>query len=203
MDDSEVTTGYSEAVLIAACRLLGAGRPLKRATDHDLAIEADYRLRAAREYLAGDDVSEQLRAFHEGALEDVQVEIHHRLTRHSRRRQVGEGMTREALERIRGAVGVQEYAQHMGTDLRPKGPRRWEGLCPFHDERTPSLSVWQTHFVCFGCGAKGDVYEFARLLLGMLGGDTTFRDAVRAVAHYAGEPDPTVPPVRPGRGHDL
>ena len=37
--------------------------------------------------------------------------------------------------------------------------RRWQGLCPFHAEKSPSFSVNQEDglYYCFGCGAKGDV----------------------------------------------
>ena len=36
------------------------------------------------------------------------------------------------------------------------------GLCPFHQEKTPSFSVHATRqfYYCFGCGAKGDVFRF-------------------------------------------
>jgi DNA primase len=42
--------------------------------------------------------------------------------------------------------------------------RRWQGLCPFHAEKTPSFSVNQEEglYYCFGCGAKGDVITFVR-----------------------------------------
>lgn len=32
--------------------------------------------------------------------------------------------------------------------------------CCFHEEDTPSLTFWKTHFVCFGCGARGDIFGF-------------------------------------------
>lgn len=35
--------------------------------------------------------------------------------------------------------------------------KKLSGHCPFHEERTPSFFVWQTHYHCFGCGAHGDV----------------------------------------------
>ena len=49
------------------------------------------------------------------------------------------------------------------TDLRRVGSR-WVGLCPFHDERTPSFSVNAEDrlYYCFGCGAKGDAIGFVR-----------------------------------------
>jgi len=41
---------------------------------------------------------------------------------------------------------------------------RWQGLCPFHAEKSPSFSVNQEEglYYCFGCGAKGDVITFVR-----------------------------------------
>ncbi len=136
-------------------------------------------------------------AFHDAALEGIRREIERRLVNRSTRAN-SKGMTREAVEQIRDAVPCQEYMQQL-TDMRPKGRERWVGLCPFHMERTPSLSVWPTHFVCFGCTARGDVFELVRLVLGLRGGEYTFRDAVRVLADWAGLPDPTVPPP-PERG---
>ncbi len=48
--------------------------------------------------------------------------------------------------------------------LRPAGGGRLKGLCPFHDEKTPSFSVNPSlgFFHCFGCGASGDVISFLR-----------------------------------------
>src|SRR4051812_17106468 len=49
------------------------------------------------------------------------------------------------------------------SDLRRVGTR-WVGLCPFHDERTPSFSVNAEHklYHCFGCGESGDAIGFVR-----------------------------------------
>ncbi|MPY79814.1 MAG: DNA primase [Actinophytocola sp.] len=46
--------------------------------------------------------------------------------------------------------------------LRRAGGGAMKGLCPFHDEKTPSLNVRPTHgtFHCFGCGEGGDVIKF-------------------------------------------
>ena len=45
--------------------------------------------------------------------------------------------------------------------LAPAG-RSYKGLCPFHQEQTPSFYVQRHHgqFYCFSCGASGDAQEF-------------------------------------------
>ena len=48
--------------------------------------------------------------------------------------------------------------------LRPAGGGRLKGLCPFHDEKSPSFNVNPSlgFFHCFGCGQSGDVITFLR-----------------------------------------
>src|ERR1700681_4854854 len=69
--------------------------------------------------------------------------------------------TRECAERLRDAV---DFVALVGarTELRRAGQDRYEGLCPFHDERTPSFGISPTNklYHCFGCGAGGDVFKF-------------------------------------------
>ncbi|HEX3518339.1 MAG TPA: DNA primase, partial [Solirubrobacteraceae bacterium] len=50
------------------------------------------------------------------------------------------------------------------TELRRAGPARYEGLCPFHEERTPSFGIDPTQkvYYCFGCQASGDVFTFVQ-----------------------------------------
>jgi len=70
---------------------------------------------------------------------------------------------RAVLDAIRDRVSVVDLvAQHV--DLKDGGGGRHVGLCPFHDEATPSFTVWPDHFKCFGCGARGDVVEAAMRL---------------------------------------
>jgi DNA primase len=48
--------------------------------------------------------------------------------------------TRESKDRVRDAVDFVELVSAR-TELRRAGPRSYEGLCPFHEERSPSFSV--------------------------------------------------------------
>ncbi|WP_328358054.1 DNA primase [Mycobacterium sp. NBC_00419] len=60
-------------------------------------------------------------------------------------------------ERVRIEDVVGDYVQ-----LRRAGADSMKGLCPFHDEKSPSFHVRPNHghFHCFGCGEGGDVYAF-------------------------------------------
>ena len=68
------------------------------------------------------------------------------------------------------------------TDLRRAG-ERYTGLCPFHEERTPSFSVDQREklYYCFGCEAGGDVFRFVQEKEGL-----GFGEAVEALADRYG-----------------
>src|SRR3954454_12398546 len=68
--------------------------------------------------------------------------------------------TRDSVERVKEAVDMVEVVGAR-TDLRRVGTR-WTGLCPFHDERTPSFSVNAEHklYHCFGCSESGDAIKF-------------------------------------------
>ena len=67
--------------------------------------------------------------------------------------------------------------------LKKAGAQNYSGLCPFHNENTPSFSVHATRqfFHCFGCGASGDVFSFVQKIE-----NVTFPEAVRAVAQKLG-----------------
>jgi DNA primase len=66
----------------------------------------------------------------------------------------------ESLERLKQTADIVEVIS-AHTDLRRQGAR-WVGLCPFHEERTPSFSVdaQEKLYHCFGCGVGGDVIKF-------------------------------------------
>ncbi len=79
-------------------------------------------------------------------------------------------------------------ATHVGKHVRllRKG-RMLMGLCPFHEEKTPSFSVNDARgtYHCFGCDARGDIIDFVRQYT-----RASFSDAVAILAAQAGLPLP-------------
>jgi DNA primase len=71
--------------------------------------------------------------------------------------------------------------------LRKAGAQNFIGLCPFHQEKTPSMSVHASRqfFHCFGCGASGDVFAFVQKIENI-----TFPEAVRLIAETLKIPMP-------------
>lgn len=74
--------------------------------------------------------------------------------------------------------------------LTRKG-REYTGLCPFHNEKTPSFTVNEAKgfYHCFGCGAHGDIIKFEMEANGL-----TFIDAVEKLAHKVGMELPKLTP---------
>jgi DNA primase len=70
---------------------------------------------------------------------------------------IRDGDIAEVRDRTRIDEVVGEYVA-----LRRAGAGSLKGLCPFHDEKTPSFTVRPTHgmFHCFGCGESGGVIDF-------------------------------------------
>ncbi len=89
--------------------------------------------------------------------------------------------TPETIERVRESADIVEVVSAY-TDLRRQG-ERFVGLCPFHDERTPSFSVKPRDgfYYCFGCEAGGDTIRFVQEKEGL-----AFPDAVEALAERYG-----------------
>lgn len=89
---------------------------------------------------------------------------------------------KEDIEAVREAVRIEEIvAEHVA--LRPAGVGSLKGLCPFHDERTPSFHVrpqvgmWH----CFGCNEGGDVFSFVEKI-----NHLSFTETVEFLAQRAG-----------------
>jgi DNA primase len=89
--------------------------------------------------------------------------------------------TKDSIERVRDAVDMAGLVGAK-TDLRRVGSR-WTGLCPFHDERTPSFSVDPDRglYHCFGCGVGGDAIRFVQETEAL-----DFPEAVEALAERYG-----------------
>lgn len=69
----------------------------------------------------------------------------------------------DSRDKVRDAVDMIDLVSTR-TELRRAGASRYEGLCPFHEERTPSFGIdpAQKLFHCFGCGKGGDVFTFVQ-----------------------------------------
>jgi DNA primase len=69
--------------------------------------------------------------------------------------------TNDSKERVRDAVDMIDLV-NARTELKRAGVNRYTGLCPFHDERTPSFGINPADkvYYCFGCQASGDAFTF-------------------------------------------
>ncbi|MBF0494951.1 MAG: DNA primase [Deltaproteobacteria bacterium] len=87
----------------------------------------------------------------------------------------------EIIDQVRVAADIVQVVSRY-VQLKKTG-RNHQGLCPFHQENTPSFSVNQEKqiFHCFGCGKGGNSITFLRLINNM-----TFAEAVRELADWYG-----------------
>ena len=87
----------------------------------------------------------------------------------------------DKIEEVRSRADIVEI---VGAHVRlRRAGRNFVGLCPFHNEKTPSFSVnaERGFFHCFGCGAGGSVFNFIMCVEGL-----TFPEAVRSLARKYG-----------------
>ena len=85
------------------------------------------------------------------------------------------------LEELRSRVDIESVISPY-VNLRRRG-KNLVGLCPFHNEKTPSFTVYPENdsFYCFGCGVGGDVITFVRRIENL-----DYLEAVRMLADRAG-----------------
>jgi len=85
------------------------------------------------------------------------------------------------IERVRAATNIVELLE--GVTTVKKTGRTYKAICPFHQEKTPSLSIdiGQGLFHCFGCGVGGDVFKFVQMTQGL-----GFNESVEYLASRAG-----------------
>ena len=71
-------------------------------------------------------------------------------------------LNKDVIEEIRHRCDIAEIISSCGGQLRRSGSTSLKGLCPFHQEKTPSFHVdtARQSFHCFGCGKGGDVFRF-------------------------------------------
>ena len=89
------------------------------------------------------------------------------------------------FEVVKASINTREAAQTYGIDVNHHGM----ALCPFHNDRHPSLYVSDDHYHCFACGEHGDVIDLTAKLF-----DLRLYDAARKLAsdfHLA--PDKPLP----------
>lgn len=102
----------------------------------------------------------------------------------------------EAKEQIRTKLDIAEVIGEV-VALKPAGRGQLKGLCPFHGEKTPSFHVQQERgfYYCFGCQAKGDVFDFVMRTQGI-----EFGEALQLLGQRAGiEVTPPTPKDRKRR----
>lgn len=94
-------------------------------------------------------------------------------------------LDRDFVQAVRDALDPVDLVSQY-TELTERGGR-WVGLCPFHQEKTPSFSIDadQGLYYCFGCGAGGDAIKFHQELTG-----DDFAGAMEFLARRYGVPIP-------------
>ncbi len=85
------------------------------------------------------------------------------------------------IQELQDKIDIEQVISSNIT-LKRRG-KTLVGLCPFHNEKTPSFTVYpeSRSFYCFGCGAGGDVISFVRRMENL-----DYIEAVKAVAQMAG-----------------
>lgn len=95
------------------------------------------------------------------------------------------------LDQLQGSVELVDLIEQHGVTLKKQG-RDYFGLCPFHNEKSPSFSVNsdKQFFYCFGCGASGDALGFVQEHMNL-----TFKESVEYLARQQGMalPEPEKP----------
>ena len=67
------------------------------------------------------------------------------------------------FEAVKTSINTREAAARYGVEANRHG----KALCPFHNDRNPSLFVDDDHYHCYACGEHGDVIDFTAKLFGL------------------------------------
>lgn len=102
---------------------------------------------------------------------------------------------KEDIEQVRNAADLYDVVSQTVT-LKSSGSGTYMGLCPFHDEKTPSFSVRPSlgMWHCFGCGAGGDIFSYVekRDSVGFAEAVEELADMYSIELHYEAQPGRTV-----------
>ncbi|MDQ1609345.1 MAG: primase, partial [Microbacteriaceae bacterium] len=93
------------------------------------------------------------------------------------------GLIRQSdIEEVKARTNISDIVGDF-VSLRSAGVGSLKGLCPFHDERSPSFHVRPQvgMYHCFGCGESGDVYSFLQKM-----DHVSFAEAVERLAGRLG-----------------
>lgn len=88
-------------------------------------------------------------------------------------------MPRIDYEKLLQSVSIEDVAKRLGMSLQETGHNQSKALCPFHNDKSPSLLVdssrdkGRQHYYCFSCGAHGDVIDLVKEKLNL-----NFKEAV-------------------------
>jgi DNA primase len=91
------------------------------------------------------------------------------------------------VDQLKSSVNIVHVVGQYVTTLKKSGRDTYKGLCPFHQEKTPSFNVHESKqfFHCFGCHASGDVLKFIMQIEGV-----SFYEALKSLAERYGIPMP-------------
>jgi DNA primase len=105
-------------------------------------------------------------------------------------------ISKDTISLVRDRTDIVAVVSESVPTLKKRG-RRFSGLCPFHQEKTPSFHVNPDTGVyhCFGCKESGDVFRFLERVEGL-----SFVEAVRSLAERAGIPIAVEPGGPPSDG---
>ncbi len=171
----------------------------------DLFAEAEYRLRESDEVLRQAESVDHANGteslsfwlaydFNLRELKELHTELRRRLALEGElgRLHAPGRVTAAFAQALKPQVVLSDYLTAHDFTLRRAGPGHFTMLCPIHQEKTPSLHVWDKpeggHYHCFGCHIDGDVYDW-------IGHDgTPWAEAVTRIATYLGIALPEPPP---------
>ena len=80
------------------------------------------------------------------------------------------------FEIVKYGVSCREAAERYGVEVNHYGM----ALCPFHNDRHPSLYVADDHYYCFACGEHGDVIDFVGKLFQLSPYDAAWKSTATA-----------------------